>query len=76
MLKLPRKLLDAIRDQKPKRTGAMNKIIKNWLQQNYNTRKYGPPTWKMLAEAVRAPNGGNDAELADEIARLHPATGT
>ena len=54
---------------------AMNKIINNWLQRNYDTKKYGPPTWKMLADAVRAPNGGNNPTLADEIARLHPAKG-
>ena len=74
-LRLPQSLLDTIRVQTPDHAEALNKIITNWLQQNYDTERHGPPTWKMLAEAVRAPNGGNKAILADEIARLHPATG-
>ena len=74
-LGLHQSLLDAIRAQTPDYAEAMNRIINNWLQKNYDIKKHGPPTWKMLADAVRAPNGGNNAALANEIARLHPATG-
>ena len=68
-------MLGSIKAQTPDFAVALNQIITNWLQRNYNTKKYGLPTWKMLVEAVRAPNGGNNAILADKIARLHPATG-
>ena len=74
-LRLPQSLLNTIRVQTPDYAEAMNRIINNWLIGNYDTEIHGPPTWKMLAEAVWAPNGGNNAALADEIARLHPATG-
>ena len=75
-LRLRQSLLKSIRAQTLlDYAEALNQIITNWLQRNYNTMKYGFPTWKMLAEAVKAPNGGNKATLADEIARLHPATG-
>ena len=74
-LRLPPSLLESIKAQTKDYAGALNQVITNWLQRNYDTKKYGLPTWKMLAEAVRAPNGGNKAILADKIARLHPATG-
>ena len=75
-MRLPQSLLDTIKVQtREDYIEAQNKIINNWLQLNYDTKTHGPPTWKMLADAVRAPNGGNNAILADKIARLHPATG-
>ena len=74
-LKLSPMLLDTIRRQTRDYANALVKIINQWLQQNYDTGKYGPPTWKMLADAVGAPTGGNNPCLADKIARLHPATG-
>ena len=46
----------------------------NWLRGNYDTEMHGPPTWKMLVEAVRAPTGGNNTALAKRIARDHPHT--
>ena len=51
---------------------AMTMILTNWLQHNYNVERFGPPTWKALVEAVKAPNGGNNTALAEEIARKHP----
>ena len=75
-LNLPQSLLNIIRVQTQEDYAeAMNRIITNWLQQNYDTKKYGLPTWKMLADAVSAPTGGNNAKLADKIAELYPAKG-
>ena len=74
-LRLSQSTLDAVEAQTPDYAKAMNKIINYWLQRNYDIEKHGPPTWKMLADAVRAPNGGNNADLADKIEKLHPATG-
>ena len=68
-------MLNTIKVQTPDYGEAMNKIITNWLQQNYNTEKHGPPTWKMLADAVRAPTGGKNTKLAKKIAEDHPAKG-
>ena len=71
-LRLPPSLLQTIRVTAQDHAGAMEMIINNWLQQNYDTKTHGPPTWKMLVDAVRARNGGNNTNLANEIARLHP----
>ena len=41
---------------------------------NYDVDKFGPPTWKVLEDAIRSPGGGNNAALADKIAKIHPAS--
>ena len=64
-------------------TAIQNKTIGNpltsvllaWLNQCYNTEKYGLPTWQRLVEAVDSPAGGNNHELAKTIASKH-TTGT
>ena len=42
-----------------------------WLQGCYNKVKYGPPTWRMLVDAVANSAGGDDHSLALEIAEKH-----
>ena len=54
---------------------ALSDILELWLQKNYNVIKFGPPTWRMLVEAVNRKAGGNNHDLAKEIASDHPATG-
>ena len=51
---------------------ALRVIISNWLKQNYDTARHGPPTWKALVKAIKSPFGGDDPELAERIARDHP----
>ncbi len=51
---------------------AMGEVIEEWLKRNYNTTRFGRPTWKMLVEVVANPNGGNNNYLAEKIASQHP----
>ena len=51
---------------------ALNDVVLLWLRQKYNVERFGPPTWRMLAEAVDKHAGGNDHELAKKIALNHP----
>ena len=46
-----------------------------WLQGCYNKVKYGPPTWRMLVDAVANSAGGDDHSLALEIAKEHRGKG-
>ncbi len=55
---------------------ALSDTLELWLQRKYNVEKVGPPTWRMLVEAVDRKGGGNNPELAKNIAAEHPATGT
>ena len=52
---------------------ALEEVLLLWLQQKYNVEKFGPPTWKMLVEAVDKKTGGNDHSLAKEIALKYPS---
>ena len=51
---------------------ALKDVLLLWLDQKYRVDKYGPPTWRMLVEAVDKRTGGNNHELAKEIASNHP----
>ena len=68
---------DALRDiessssQTPRE--ALRKVISAWLDKKYNVLKFGPPTWRCLVKVVDSKVGGNDHDLAKEIASNHPA---
>ncbi len=53
-------------------TIAMGEVVEEWLNRNYNTDRFGCPTWKMLVEVVANPIGGNNNYLAKKIASQHP----
>ena len=66
--------LRTIRDKYPKESDAelaLEDVLLLWLDKKYNVAKHGPPTWRMLVEAVDKRSGGNDHELAKEIASKH-----
>lgn len=52
---------------------ALNDVLLLWLNKQYNVERFGPPTWRMLVEAVNKKSGGNNYELAKQIASNHPA---
>lgn len=51
---------------------ALTKVVLTWLQQEYNTARFGLPTWRKLVEAVDSEAGGDNHSLAKEIAARHP----
>ncbi len=65
------KLLDTIKNRSKTDTIAMGEVVEEWLKGNYDTDKFGPPTWKMLVKVVAHPNGGNNNSLAKKIASEH-----
>ncbi len=66
------KTLEAIKNRSTTDTIAMGAVIEEWLKGNYNTVRFGHPTWKMLVKVVANPNGGNNNSLAMKIASEHP----
>lgn len=46
-------------------------VVAHWLQRNYNTERFGHPSWRMLADAVANSAGGTDRLLALKIAEKH-----
>ena len=57
---------DSLADQ------ALKDVLLLWLNQKYKVERFGPPTWRMLVEAVNKKTGGNNLELAKEVASKHP----
>ena len=46
-------------------------MLSLWLKQEYNTKRFGKPTWQQLADAVGHPAGGNNNALAARIAKKY-----
>ena len=65
--------LRKIRDKSPRESDALEDVLLLWLNREYNVKKHGPPTWRMLVEAVNKKSGGDNHELAKQIASNHPA---
>ena len=74
-LKLKPSQLETIKREAADFEDALRMIIMYWLQRKYNVKKFGPPTWQALVDAIQAPNGGKNTALAEEIAKKHPAPG-
>ena len=51
---------------------CLQAVFVKWLQKGYDYQRYGPPTWRMLVDAVGDPVGGNNNALAEAIAKKHP----
>ena len=49
-------------------SSCLRKALTLWLKKAYNTKKFGPPSWKLLVAAVAHPAGGNNRALAEQIA--------
>ena len=68
--------LRKIRDEHPSDSDALKDVLLLWLNQKYDEKKHGPPTWQMLVEAVNRKSGGDNQELAKQIALNHSAGST
>ena len=65
--------LRKVRDEHPSDSDGLEDVLLLWLNQKYDEKKHGPPTWRMLVEAVDRKSGGDNHELAKQIALDHPA---
>ncbi len=75
MLHLGSAALDSIKNRSTTDAKAMSSVVDEWLNKMYNTVRFGPPTWKMLVDAVANPNGGKNSRVAEEIANRHMSFG-
>ena len=53
---------------------CLRKVLTRWLEKGYDYKRYGHPSWRMLCIAIKSTSGGNDAALAQELARRHSIT--
>ena len=68
--------LRKIRDDHPSDSDAFKDVLLLWLDQKYDKKKHGPPTWRMLVKAVNNESDEDNDELAKQIALNHPAGST
>ena len=48
---------------------CLNAVLAHWLNQDYQVSRYGEPTWRKLLMVIAHPTGGDNASLADSIAK-------
>ena len=65
--------LRRIRGEHSSESDALEDVLLLWLNREYNVKEHGSPTWRMLVEAVDKKSGGDNHELAKQIALNHPA---
>lgn len=55
--------------QKPE--DCLRDTLQAWLQQQYDTKKTGQPSWQLLCKAVENRAGGNNSAVAKSIRERH-----
>ena len=66
-LRLDPNKLDELERDKGNCEDCLTEVLILWLKRNYNTERFGEPSWEMLARAVGHRSGGNNPALAREI---------
>jgi hypothetical protein len=65
---LPNTVIDQIQCDHPNDSSSCwNEALKQWIKQNYNTEKFGKPSWKTLLGAI----AHIDRCLFEKLAREH-----
>ena len=54
---------------------CLTSTLTEWLNKNYNVKRFGEPTWQAMVKAVGDPAGGANMALARDMARRHKAGG-
>ena len=49
----------------------LEKTLSEWLKREYDTTRFGLPSWELLVAAVAHPAGGKNHALAGQIAGRH-----
>ena len=75
-LRLKPNILDGIKAENSGDPPAcLTSTLTEWLNRNYNVKRFGEPTWQALVKAVGDPAGGANMALARDMARRHQAGG-
>ena len=76
MLHLKPDVLKGICRRNPESSSkGMSEMITEWLNKNYNTKRFGDPMWKSLVIAVAKRLGGANEACARDMANNHRISG-
>ena len=64
----PSKIAEIRRDNPSDSTGCWNSALLEWISENYNTEKFGEPSWRTFLKAVALVN----ISLFKKLAADHP----
>ena len=70
-LRLHPDLLNGIEADHSDLTSRLKGVLTKWLKREYDTIRFGLPSWQLLVAAVAHPAGGKDHALAGQIAGRH-----
>ena len=70
-LRLSPPTLDRIEADRRDVRSCLEDVVTEWLNQSYDTERFGLPSWEGLASAVAHRSGGNNSALADDIIKRH-----
>ena len=71
LLGLPPDTVDFIKQDHTCSVDFLTQVLTHWLKKNYDTQKYGVPSWRLLCAAAASPIGGANPALAEKIASDH-----
>ena len=73
-LRLKPNVLDGIKaENNGDPPACLTSTVTEWLNRNYNVKRFGEPTWQALVKAVGDPAGGATMALARDMATRHKA---
>ena len=67
----PEQLKKIARENRDDMDDCLIEMLTLWLNKNYNTERFGNPSWELLASAVKDHAGGNNAALAEKITQTY-----
>jgi len=75
-LRLKPNILDGIKaENNGDPPACLTSTVTEWLNRNYNVKRFGEPTWQALVKAVGDPAGGANMAHARDMATRHKAGG-
>ena len=61
------KMIDIIKGNNPSKiSSCWNEALKQWIMQNYDTERFGEPSWRTLLEALAKVDKRQFKELAEK----------
>ena len=71
-LRVRRPVLDTISSKNHHNpVDCLGDMLLVWLQGQYDTKRFGQPSWELLCKAVENRAGGNNPALAESIRKRH-----
>ena len=66
---IPWQIIETVRHNYPQDPDrCLMYVLDQWLNENYNTKQFGHPSWRRVCEVIAERSGGDNRSLAYKIA--------